>query len=496
MRHLPRSRRAAVVAALVVAPVMASVGGVTAAEAAVPAKAGLVGSPILLQDNAQFDGYDVATDGAGNAYIGWIANTDPNDGASRAVHLCTLHPGGTSCVGGIQVIDALDSSGAEGLRVLATSAGAVTLVWFHDTSPGSISGPRGGEIAIATSQSGGPLTGPTDVADAPSFGQLLDAEYGPGGALWTVAEVGVGTSSIEVREGVQNPQQTVATPYSVGSAQLAFAGTTPVIAIQQYGSVTAALATAHGVGGGFSGFTNVAHTWTADGNAALLATRSGVRLMASEDDADYFPVVAKWTGAGFAKPHLTGDHNACAPNSHDLATDASGRLADVADECGQITVSNLPATTTAGVVRFSARGIVASGTPQIATTPRGHAFVAWSVESSTSNRLYVGRVLLPGLTTAASRISGKGRVTVSGPASCQPASTFAVAVKGSATKGWRVATATLALGGKTLVSSTTIDGSKLTPNTVYALVGRVVFTKAGLSRVGTETLKFRSCANP
>ncbi|MDQ1709378.1 MAG: hypothetical protein QOG49_763, partial [Frankiaceae bacterium] len=344
-------RRATLVAALALATLGVPVVTTAAQAAVVVPKAGVVGRPILLQDHAQFDGYDIATDKAGNAYIGWVANSAPGVAASRVLHLCTLRPGAGSCAGGIQVIDALGLSSAAGLRVLATPAGAVTMVWFHDTDPGSISGPRGGRIATATSQLGGPLTAATDVADAPSFGQLLDAAFGPGGALWTVAYAGVGTSSIEVRAGVAAAPQSVPTPYSVSTTRLAFSGATPVIATTQYGSISTPISTAHATGGVWSRFAPVANTWSVAGVGLARAT-SGLRLVASIGNASYSPAAAKFNGTGFPRPRLIGDANSCAPSSHDLVADGSGRLADVSNECGKITIVNMPDAANAALVRF------------------------------------------------------------------------------------------------------------------------------------------------
>jgi hypothetical protein len=477
--------------AIVAATAAAAIGTTTAAQASSPAKPGLVGGRVVLQDNASYSGYDVATDAAGNTYIGWIGDDELDNLTNRQVYLCTLPPAGNACKGGVQVIPSLDISGAANLRVLATPGGAVTLVWFHETGQPAYNG-RDGRIAIATSQSGGPLTAATDISDAVSYGELLDAELGPGGALWTVSAKGAGTSSLEVRQGIGTAATTLPMPYAPGSGILAFAGATPVIAVQSYGQITSPVGVSYGLGA----FHPVANTWTAAANIGLVATRSGVRLIASIDNADYWPVVGKWTGTGFSKPRPTGDKHPCAPSTHDLNSDDSGRLVDVSNECGAITVANLPNTASAALFQFPSGGTVANGIPQIATTPRGHGVVAWSIESTHGNRLYFNRVLLPGLDTSVSRVSGHGRVRVTGPVSCLPASTIAVAVKGSPAPGWKVAAAHLVFGGRTMGSKATVDGSKLTPGKVYALKGKVSFTKGGVTSVGTETLKFRSCSNP
>ena len=94
--------------------------------------------------------------------------------------------------------------------------------------------------------------------------------------------------------------------------------------------------------------------------------------------------MAKWNGSAFSTPKLLGDRNACTPGSHDVGTDASGRIVDIANECGQLAVDNLANTTSAGIVRFSSGGTNSSGPAQIASTPRGHAIAVWAIESPTT----------------------------------------------------------------------------------------------------------------
>jgi hypothetical protein len=348
--------------------------------------------PITLQDNVSLSGYDAATDASGRAYVAWIG-----DAASqgRKIHLCTLPPGATSCLGGVQVIDSLSDSSAAGLRVLVTPGGKVTLVWFHDTVA-SENGPQGSEIAIATSQAGGPLSRPKDVATAPSFGYLLDATSGPSGSIWVVT-TRTGAMSVQVRPGLTNAPVKIATPYPVGSAQLRFSGSTAVLAISKDGAITEPVSYAYEQAGSWTGIRQVAHTWTTAG-FGLATTPSGIRLIATVDNASYSPVVSQWTGTGFSGPTLTGDRNACAPSSHDVVTDASGRLADASQECSDVAVANLPDTAHATVVRFPSGGTSAGGNPQLTTTPSGRAWVIWSIESSVSDRLMAAPLLLPGST--------------------------------------------------------------------------------------------------
>jgi hypothetical protein len=153
--------------------------GATAADASPTTGPGPTTSPVTLTTGYTLSGYDVATSSSGTAYIGWIANTSKSL-ATRAVHLCEVKPGTTSCSGGVQAVDALGDSSAEGLRVLVHASGRVALVWFYE-------GASGGQIGSASTTSTGKLQPAIDVGSAPKDGQLLDAEIAPDGSVWTVA---------------------------------------------------------------------------------------------------------------------------------------------------------------------------------------------------------------------------------------------------------------------------------------------------------------------
>jgi hypothetical protein len=424
---------------------------------------------------------DVATDKAGTAFVGWISD----DGSGREVHLCTIPAGQVACSGGVQVISALDSSSAEGLRVLATAAGDVTLVWFHDTT-NSVNGPQGAEIATATSVNGGPLNAATDVASAPSFGSLADVELGPGGAIWTVALTS-DEKTLQIRPGITSGYVSKAAPYAVSTAKLAFSGSTGIVAIQQGSYVTHPVRYAYEKTGSWSGFKTLAKTWTAGANLGLTGTTSGARLIASVNNADYYPVVSRWTGTSFSKPAITGDTNNCSAFSHDPTSDASGRMADVSEECERVAVANLPDTRHAAIVRFGAGGTFAAGIPQIATTPRGRAWVVWSVLSGVKDKLLLAPVLLPGRDVSVHKSAGGDKVTVTGPQSCLPAVSIAVRVSGS---GARVVSKSLRLAGKKI--GATLNGAALTAGHTYKLTGKVTFSGG---RTLTKSLTFRSCPN-
>src|SRR6185437_6890386 len=118
-----------------------AIAAVRAGRAAPAARPGRVGRTMTLTTGADPHGYDVATDAAGNTYIGWIA---AHGTANRTVFLCTIRRGGSACAGGIRSTPSLGGSSAEGLRVLV-GGGKVTLVWSHETTA-SVNGPNGDQI--------------------------------------------------------------------------------------------------------------------------------------------------------------------------------------------------------------------------------------------------------------------------------------------------------------------------------------------------------------
>jgi hypothetical protein len=474
--------------------------GVTGAALAAPATRtvhpaaapGRTAGNLTLDNNVEFSGYDAAVDPSGNTYIGWISDKK-NHG--RKVHLCTIPVNANKCMGGVQTIDSLGDSSAEGLKVLVSSAAEVTLVWFHDTTASTM-GRQGGEIATATSDAGGPLNGPFDLASAPSFGSLLDARLGPGNAVWTVAAPPAGKSGLQVHDDIVTPGNLVTvlkTPYQVQDALLRFHGNDAVLAIQKDGAITVPVAYASNRGE-WTQFRKLARTWTSDSILGLVGTKSGIRLVTAVNNASYHPVSWSWTGNAFARPTLTGDFSHCSPNSHDLVSDNSGRVADVSRECDDIAIANLTDTRHAAVVRFPGGGPFAGGDPQLTTTSRGQGRVVWSIESKTGNKLLTAPILLPGRDVTASKTARGNRVTVTGPASCLPAVIIKIGVKGSPAENWHVVTSSLRLNTSVL-TTTMLPGALLSPGGKYTLSGTVKFADGGAHTTVTAKLKFRSCPN-
>lgn len=246
--------------------------------------------------------------------------------------------------------------------------------------------------------------------------------------------------------------------------------------------------------GAFAPFRRLAHSWTAGTDIGLVGTSSGVRLVTSEPNPGYHPIMWSWTGSGFGRVTFTGDFNNCSPSGHDLVTDASGRVADVTDECGFVTIENMADTRHAAIIRFPTHATPAGGDWQITTTPRGKGWVAWSIESGITDNLYVAPILLPGKDVTAARAARGNRVVVTGPTSCLPPVDIAVGVRGKPARHWHVVSSVLRLG-RAVLRSRTLRGGTLKPGAGYALSGTVRFANGGSRVTITATVKFRSCPN-
>jgi hypothetical protein len=466
------------------------VAGVPAAQAGTGHPAGVVGSQIKLGPTTQFSGYDVGANPAGTAYIAWISAT--GDQGARQVHLCRLPVGASSCTNGVQTIASLGVSSASGIRVLVDSDDTVHLVWFHDTDQ-SVNGPFNAAIAEATAVHGQNLTAANDIVNAPSFGQLLTAEMAPNGSIWTVSYGSVATQTLYVwNEGAPGSAE-VTTPFGVGFAQLAFTGGKPVLAVEKYGAISAALRWAtRSSGGAWSSFHTLANTWTVGTNAVLETTGHGLRVVTAIDNASYRPVIARWNGSGFTTRRLTTDKNSCAPNTHDGWADRSGRLLDVSWECSDVTVTNYADAQHSAIVRFHVSS-TPTFAPQIASGTRGIATVAYTVQGSGGDILRAARVRLPDSTRTVKHRDTGGRVTVTGPRTCLPPVNVGIGWTHRPADGWTFKSGSLRLNGN-VVSGSRLDGATLTAGKSYTLVGKAVFGRNGNRATVKASLGFRTCA--
>jgi hypothetical protein len=498
---LTSSRRVAATAVLTVATGLTLVGAAGSAPAAthrqaaparVASKPGLAGSVIALTHGASFDGdpiaYRIASDHSGTAYLAWISSKDSVSG--RQIHLCTLPLGAKACKGGAQAIDIPNSQDSGGIQMVVAANGLVTVLWYVGVA-------SGGGVYDATSTKGGPLTAPQLIIPNAQSGVFLDAGAGPNGQIWTVLQPNYENDSLQVRSSLSGSPVSVRAPFNPGSAKLAFYGSTPVLAVTENASLSTPVEYSYRPGTSWHSFKKVSGTYVDGHDIGLTTTSSGMRLTTGSP-VDYgATVVSKWTGHSFTKAVETGDKSDCVAESHYTVTDASGRLVDVSNECDKITVADLPGTTHASILRFGAGGTEGGGEPAITSTPRGHAWVVWSIESgggSGGETLKVAPFLLPGLPVHKRGHASHGTVTVTGPVSCQPADVIGVGVSGHADKGWSVSKKSLKLGHKTVHGI--INGAQLSAGKRYTLVGTVVFKKGHSASTGKAKLTFRSCPKP
>lgn len=490
--RLGRSSTAAV-AALACLAAMPGGSGAVAAPAAergggAGTAAGLAGTPIVLAPDSQVSGYDIAMDANGTAYVGWIA---ASGGGARTIYSCVLPQGATACLNGIQSTASLGESSAAGLQVVApVSTTGTLMVWFHDTTD-SVSGPLGGRVAYATISSNGTLSAPNDTpALAPSFGSLLTAERAPDGEVWLV-QANAASDSLRVFPGLTEPVETLNPGGFVTKARLAFASGKAVL-VTAGAAYTGKLRVVRQTDTGWSSFSGVNGTWTA-GASYDVATRGGVKLVASVDNANYYPRIANWSGTAFTNFALTGDKNSCPRESHDLFPDPSGRIAGVTFECNQIAISNHPKARTAAFVRFNAGGTPTDRAhgPQIATYARGLGWVAWARVDGDNERLLVAPIRLPAQKTNKTVSSIAGKVTVTGPVSCLPAVQTTIGVSAKGLNGWSVVSKTLKLDGS--VHGTGLNGAGLSPGSSHTVTGTAKFKKGGQTRTVSAQLGFTSC---
>ncbi len=93
---------------------------------------------------------------------------------------------------------------------------------------------------------------------------------------------------------------------------------------------------------------------------------------------------------------------------------------------------------------------------------------------------------------SASASSRGGKVTVHGPASCLPPVDVPVGLVARTARNWHSVSHTLRLGSSVL-HSTTLHGSGLTPGKTYTLSGTATFASGSSHATATAKIKFRSC---
>lgn len=475
----------------VLAPILGA-GLVVLPTATSEAAGGPVGGRVTLDQNAAFSGYDAVTTSDGTTYVGWISNSY-DDTTLRQVHLCVLHPTSTSCVGGVQTTGPLAPSTAQDLHVVV-AGGQVELVWDAQVTLGA--GEFSGVFGVAK-VTGGKLGAATSIAGAPSYPTMTSVIVTASGDV-SAAVIGSGDYNHKVYyyKSLTASPTTLTRPYFIGNAQLADNGKQTVLTTSPYGQITEPVAVAHksSAATSWSAFSNVAGSNQLSGIERLAEANGRIWLLAGRANTFYPGYTFAWTGSSFAGARATGDPRDVW--SFDATTDASGRLATVSTEVGQLAISNFGTGQRAAEFTIPVKQTFAGGTPQLTTSPSGQGWVIYSVQTaaSTGNLLFAQRIRLSGLTQTVRRHGAAGKVTLTGPATCMPATPVSIKIKGKAAHGWRAASKRMRLGSKKVKGS--IDGASLTPNHRYTLIGSVKFRNGSRHQKVTARLSFTTCARP
>jgi hypothetical protein len=457
------------------------------------ATGGAYGKRVSLQSGISLSGYDAATTQDGTTYVGWIASVY-NDPALRQVHLCVLHPGSRSCVGGVQTTGSLAPSAAQDLHVVVAK-GQVELVWDAQATLGS--GDFSGIFGVARVV-GGHLQPATAVPGAPTYPTTTSVIATKSGDV-SAAVIGAGSNDNKVYyyKTLTSTPKTLTRHYFIGNAQLADNGHQTVLTTSAYGSLSGRVSVAHkpSSASSWSGFSTVKHSYTG-GNVEKLQTAHGkIYLLGMSDKALYTQYLYRWKGASFAGPVSTGDHQGI--SSFDPTTDASGRLASVSAQVGNFAVSNFGhGSGKAAEFHVKVKQTFAGGPVQITTSPSGRGWLVYAVETtaSTGDLMYAQPIRLGGLTKKVHKHGRAGVVTVKGPVSCLPVSKVHVSVTGKPHHGWKVASKKLRLGSKK--QRGTLNGGGLRAHHAYTLKGTVVFHKGHSRSAITAKLRFTTCGRP
>jgi hypothetical protein len=486
---MSRTRRV-LVPALTTALGLAMTAGLTTPAGAA---GGPVGNTFTIRSGVTLSGYDAATTKDGTTYVGWIGD-DASNPSLRQLHLCVLRLSSRSCVGGVQTATALGSSSAQNLKVVVTGS-QVELVWIAQVAPssGEFSGVFGTNVVT-----NGTLGTSVAVPGAPTLGSLTSAiaHRGGGVSLAAVGESGALDQRAYYYPTVSATPTTFKRPYFVGNAQLADNGKQTVLTTTQYGSLSGKVAVASKPSNGTSwtGFKNVAGSYTR-GNIEQVITAGGrIRMVGVSAKAIYTPDSWSWNGTSFGKPKPTGDHNDI--SSVDTATDGSGRLVTVDTEVSGLMVSNFGKGSHPSRFLFEVKQTFAGGPAQISTSASGRGFLIWGIEKQgvTGQILRAQAIKLPALTRTVHKRGRAGTVSLTGPTTCLPMTTVHVGVKGKPAHGWKVKSTSLHLGSKKQGGS--LNGARLAGNHKYTLRGTVVFTRSGAHSGVTASLTFKTCGRP
>ncbi|HEX3930966.1 MAG TPA: hypothetical protein VHW64_09690 [Nocardioides sp.] len=379
---MQRSRRVAVPALTAVAGLVlaSAVAGLAAgsAGAATPDR-GKTGKTFNLQSGTTLSGYDAATTKNGTTYVAWIGDKSSTPGL-RNLHLCVLKTKSKSCVGGVQGTTALGDSSAQNVKVVV-SGNNVELVWIAQVDPdsGEFSGVFGTNV-VSHNKLGTSLA----VPGAPTLGTLTSAiaHKGGGVSIAAVGEVGTLDRRAYYYSTVSATPKTFVRPYFVGNAQLADNGKRTVLTTSAYGSLSGKVAVASkpSHGSGWTGFKNVAGSYTRGNIEQIVRAGKKIRMVGVSAKDIYTPDTWTFKGKSFGKAKKSGDGNNI--SSIDANSDGTGRLVTVDEESGGLMVANFAKGSHAYRFLFKVKQTIAGGAPQITTRSNGRGFLIWGIDKT------------------------------------------------------------------------------------------------------------------
>jgi hypothetical protein len=464
-----------------------------AAPASHAASGGLDGQPVTLGTGLALnaDSYDALTTKQGTTYVAWISSTS---GDLREVHLCVLPQGASGCQGGVQTASALDGSSAQDMHVVNV-AGTVELVWIAQPNPDS--GEFSGTFGVAQVNSSGVLGSSASYGGAPTYGDLTGVTvHGNSVEMAAVGNSGY-DQNVYYYSGITATPKKLTRPYYIGNAQIADDGDSVVITTSHYGSLgeKVSVASENEKSGKWSGFSNVAGSYTAGALERLLLTHGKITMVGMSDKALYTPYTYIWKGSSFDGPNATGGKNDI--STVDLNTDASGRMVSVFTESGQLQIGNFGEGSHMATFGLNTSKLtLAGGEPQISTSRDGLGWLFYSYEQpgGIGDKLVAQPIDIPALANTVTGHGKHGSVKLTGPANCFPESKLGISAKGNGDKGWKVDRTDLTLDGKNV--SSPLDGSKLKASTQYSLEGSVTFKNGKDTSDASVKMSFTTCARP
>ena len=235
--------------------------------------------------------------------------------------------------------------------------------------------------------------------------------------------------------------QSVKIPFPTDYAHLAFAHGTPILATTNGPSITKPVVYTYRVGNTWKPFKAVTGTWASGRDFDMITTAAGVRLITGNGTTNlYASMIAKWTGHGVLP---RGEQRRSQPRCRAMTAQpmrVTGWSTSPRRTAGwRCPTSRLPAVVPASwVCPCTASSPVSSRRSRPPTRPRRRRLGGRDGYDHARRQALIQPLLLAGVHHSVTKHGRHGSVTLTGPATCLPASSLAVAVKGHGKHGWTV----------------------------------------------------------